>query len=62
MFVLYVDPDPMEEDKKDKVMIQMGFLRLKYLTSDKGGGKAEGVLRAITDSFESLGITDCRSL
>ena len=60
-FALYFDPRPMEEDKKDKVMIQMGFLGLKHLTSDKGGGKAKGVLRAITDSFESLGITDFRS-
>ena len=54
-FALYFDPKPMEEDKKDKVMIRMGFLGLKHLTSDKGGGKA------ITDSFESLGITDFRS-
>ena len=51
----------MEEDKKDKVMIRMGFLGLKHLTLDKGGGKAKGVLRAITDSFESLGIIDFRS-
>ena len=61
MFALYFDPIPMEEDMKYKVMIRLGFLGLKHLTSDKGGGKAIGVLRAITDSFESLGITDIRS-
>ena len=60
-FALYFDPRPMEEDKNDQLMIRMGFLGLKHLTSDKGGGKAKGVLRAITDSFESLGITDFRS-
>ena len=60
-FVLYFDPKPMEEEAKDKVKIRMGFLGLKNLTADKGGGKAEGVFGAINDSFTSLGITKFKS-
>ena len=56
VFALHFDPKP--SDKEDRVEVKMSFLGLKELNSADGGASADGVVNAITGTFESLGITN----